>query len=144
VADLVREPDAAIRILRLIEVRSRLGLPRGTEEQFIDQGTADLLYQILAEAKRSVAQWRGRLYFVFLPAYGRYAPGNSVLPGRDVALRAAQRAGLPIIDLYPTFAAHEDPMTLFPPKIRRYSPHYNKEGHRVAAEAVLQSISLRR
>jgi hypothetical protein len=153
VANLVRQPGAAMRILKLTEVRSTLRLPRGKvteagvrdyETEVVDAGTADLFYQILTEAKKSVEQWRGRLYFVFLPAWNRYARGSLIPQGRNVALTAARRAGLPIIDLHQAFAAQEDPMTLFPPKLRVYAPHYNENGHRLVAEEVLRAISLQR
>ena len=53
-------------------------------------------------------------------------------------LRIARSAGLPVIDINEVFQSRADPLNLFP--FRRLG-HYNEQGHRVVAEAVLKSIS---
>jgi hypothetical protein len=95
----------------------------------------DLFHDILREARRSVEQWGGRLYFVFLPGWD----GNGLTGSqRQGVLAAATRAGLPVVDLYDDFAAHKDPLSLFP---LRLPGHYNESGNRLVAEEVLRAIS---
>jgi hypothetical protein len=146
-ADLRQRPDFPQSVLKLFELRSRLGLPQGELTKSptvdVDPEQVELFYRILVEAKETASQWGGHLHFVFLPSYGRYASGPFYKwPGRDDVLRAATRAGLPITDLHPIFVSQENPMALFPPA--RYATHYNEAGHRLVAEAVLRDISARR
>jgi hypothetical protein len=47
---------------------------------------------------------------------------------------------IPLIDPLPVFDAHNDPMSLFP---FRGPGHYTEEGHRMVAEEVLRSITIR-
>ncbi|HKZ41655.1 MAG TPA: hypothetical protein VJ044_11870, partial [Candidatus Hodarchaeales archaeon] len=93
--------------------------------------------QVLREAQRTIRSWDGSLYFVYLPARDRYASNEGYQ--RELVLRAVADLGLPIIDIHPVFQAKGDPLNLFP--FRRFG-HYNQEGHRVVAKAVLQTISL--
>jgi hypothetical protein len=98
----------------------------------------ELLGDILARAKESVSRWGGVLYFVYLPSYLRYAPEQTNF-WRDQVLRAANKVGLPVIDIHRTFTVQKDPLVLFPLRIQS---HYNQEGHRLVAEEVLRSISV--
>jgi hypothetical protein len=143
VADLISKPGVSENVFKLIELRTRLGLPAGktTIPPRVDTDEdRDLFYQILAEARRSVERWGGHLHFVFLPAWNRYAPGQVTWPGRDDVLQAAVRAGLPITDLHQAFITQKNPLALFPPA--PYPNHYNEAGHRLVAEEVLRAISV--
>ncbi len=57
-----------------------------------------------------------------------------------VVLSAVNNAGLPVIDIHPIFLAQKDPLSLF---ALRLADHYNEAGHRLVAEEVLRSLSLR-
>jgi hypothetical protein len=142
-----------VPVIKLSEMRQRLGMIHGTNIQANPgaplapnaeraqwaRSQTDLLYEILLEAKREVEEWGGQLYFVYLPTYQQYAPGNEANTERDDVLSLAGKAGLPVIDIHQTFRNHEDPLALFP---FRLAGHYNEEGHRLVAEAVLGSISV--
>ncbi len=111
----------------------------------------DLLGEILSQANAFVGAWGGRLYFVYLPAWARYANPASVnkysdhvlylasLRTRDRVLAFVRGLGLPIIDIHDVFQAHSDPLALFPFHQRL---HYNEEGNHLIAEEVLRAIFL--
>ena len=148
---LARSPERLVRVLKLSELRRRLGLARGhfavpekvgglpsdTEKVREMRELTSLLGRILAEAKKSTGEWGGRLYFVYLPTWSRYATAPS--PYRDWVLEGVADAGIPIIDVVEAFEAHGDPLSLFP---FRRPLHYNEAGHRLVADAVLRTISI--
>jgi hypothetical protein len=140
--DLRQQPGAtAMSVLKLIEVRTRLGLPIGqsTGPRLADSETVKLLGEVLADAKKSVERWGGRFYLVWLPSWDYYVPsGGIILPGRDEFLMTASELGIPTLDLYHSFLAHE-PLSLFPPGW--VSNHYNERGQRLVADEVLRFIS---
>jgi hypothetical protein len=136
-------------IMRLASLRKRIGLvygatnpdagvSRSTPEE--ERAQAELLYEILAEARRSVEEWDGDLYFVYLPQWRTYAlKPTGPDPLRTRVLSAAKKAGLPVIDIHQTFKRHADPVGLFP---LRLSGHYTEEGNRLIAAEVLRAVSL--
>jgi hypothetical protein len=145
------------RIAKFSELRQRLSLIQGTSE--LDRSVAqeeqlesarkqldsmkddlELFYRILLEARRSVEAWGGKIYFIFLPSWSRYAAGQIGRPERDQVLLAARRAGISVIDIHPAFLAQSDPLAMFPPF--PVTSHYNERGHRIVAEEVLRSISI--
>jgi hypothetical protein len=132
-------------VVKLSQVRERLGLLYATSNRSaiaagpasqLDQSQMALFYDILVEAKRSVDEWGGNLYFVYLPTWERY--GSASPSPRDDVLAAAARAGLRVVDIHPAFLSQKDPLALFP---FRLPGHYNENGHRVVAEEVLRSIA---
>jgi hypothetical protein len=153
-SDTEQVPRLAGGIARLTQMRQRLGLVDGMRnESFVPAGfnpeerdhrmapLIDLLQRILSEARSTVGEWGGTLYFVYLPTWHRYAPGMAGNPDRDAVLKAAGQVGLPIIDIHEIFAAESDPLNLFP---LRLQGHYTEEGNRFVAETVLRSVSLER
>ena len=96
-----------------------------------------LFAKVLARADESVRAWGGKLYFVYLPEWEPF--GNPVATDgrREVVLEAVKTLGIPVIDIHRAFQDQKDPLALFP---FRVDGHYNEEGHRVVAEAVLKSI----
>jgi hypothetical protein len=139
----------ATNVLKLTSIRRRLGLLYGVPNPSVDgaagplrereRALIHLLYEVLAEARRSVDQWEGRLYFVYLPSWSSFAAkGNVAEPVRTAVLAAARQAGLSIIDIHPVFARHPDPVGLFP---FRLDGHYTEEANRLVAAAVLRSIA---
>jgi PAS domain S-box-containing protein len=142
-------PSALERIMKLSQLRQRLGLVYGVTSvpkaepatpQRIDQPQIALLYEVLSQSKKLVSSWGGSLYFIYLPGSNRYA-GEQINTGRHAVLQTVDKAGIPIIDIHPVIMAQKDPLSLFPLRFPYYV-HYNEEGNRLVAEEVLQSISL--
>lgn len=96
-----------------------------------------LFERILAEAQATAGTWNGRLVFVYLPTWERYRIPELASKDRDRVLGIARRLNLHVVDMHPVFAAHPDPLSLFP--FRRYA-HYNEAGHRLVGEEVLKHI----
>jgi PAS domain S-box-containing protein len=134
-------------VFKLSNVRQRLGLiyaaNDGTaDKRAVSEDEMKLFGKILLQAKAVVSEWGGTLYFVYLPELDRYVdPRIAALSEKDrqQVLRIAKSAGLAVIDINDVFQAHADPLSLFP--FRRLG-HYNEDGHRLVAEAVLKSIAL--
>jgi hypothetical protein len=145
-------PNGLAGIAKLSELRERLHLIHATEGNVSSSDTStgsneralrmapliDLFYQVLVEAKSSVNGWGGKLYFVYLPGWDRYVPGQTGNPDREQVIRAAQKAGLPVIDIHQDFEAETDPLSLFP---FRMLSHYNEQGDRIVADSVLRSLA---
>ena len=99
----------------------------------------DLLRDILSAAKVQAGAWGGKLYFVYLPSWQRYAQRPVIeVKARTHTLSLVGTLGIPMIDATAAFQAHGDPLSLFP---FRGPGHYNEAGHRVVAETVLKVIS---
>lgn len=129
------------RVLTLGAARTRLGLTFPEPADFVSSPQElETFRTILTQARRSVAGWGGRLYFVYLPAWSS-APGT--LGARVVAdldafdrrqvLSAVAGLGLPIIDLTAAFASDFDPASLFACP----GCHYSTAGYQVAASSIL-------
>lgn len=76
-------------------------------------GDMELFRTVIAEAQRTVQEWGGRLYFVYLPQWERYAGSPHLNPNRDRVLGTIQELHVPIIDVHPTFESMKDPLSLF-------------------------------
>lgn len=156
ISALVRDPSQLStgidNIVRLGHLRQTLGLVQGQDRTpFSDAqpSSADneltrsmaplieLFNEILFEAKTSVERWGGRLYFVYLPGWHRYAAGQLGSPDRDAVMHVVAKLALPIIDVHQVFRAQKDPVSFFP---LRVNGHYTEEGHRLVAQYVLQHI----
>jgi hypothetical protein len=97
-----------------------------------------LFRNILSEAKIRTESWGGRLYFVYLPSWGRYANDFGIGDkARMQVLDLIRALEIPLIDICPVFQAHRDPLSLFP---FRRPGHYNEHGHQLVAETVLNAI----
>lgn len=105
---------------------------------------------ILSQAKAAVGAWGGTLYFVYLPAWGRYADPQSInkysdgalyearLRTRDQVLALVRTLGLPVIDIHSVFQAQSDPLALW--ALRHRFLHYIEDGHRLVAGEVLRVL----
>ena len=129
-------------IAKLRSSRALINTVRVRQESQVEQpdGREDLR-RILAEAKRTVEEWGGSLHFVYLPdfflAIGEHDPVS-----HDRILALAADLGLPIIDLFPDFAKHPAPWSLFPYEegrhlVRTRGLHYSAAGHRLVAQRVI-------
>jgi hypothetical protein len=136
--------DSLDTTIRLVRLRDRLGLIYGQSHDAyiaskITEVEINLFREVLLEAKIAVSAWGGRLYFVYLPSWLRYAKPELAEKNRDRVLASVKALGLPVIDIHPTFEAHGDPLSLFP--FREYA-HYNLEGDRLVAEGVLHAHTI--
>jgi hypothetical protein len=102
------------------------------------------LGQILAEARRTVAEWGGSFHFVYLPDLPSVL-GEGDSAAHDRVIRLAAGLGLSIIDLSANFKNHSSPLSLFPYEegrhlVKRVGLHYNRNGHRLVADRILQAV----
>lgn len=123
-------------MLFLRELRTRLLPGRLTDE-------LNLLQRILACARERVKAAGGNMYFVYLPEFMRFNPGNppGSYRGRHRVRQMVEGLGLPFIDVSAAFHAHEDPLSLFP---FRLPGHFNEAGYRVMADTVLKAMDEKR
>ena len=92
-----------------------------------------------------VSEWGGEMYFVCLPSYyAQTSPvqGNhyslSEERNREIVMQTATELDIPIIDIHnEVFKTHPDPLSLFPFRI---PGHYNAEGYRLVAEAIVKQL----
>jgi len=135
--------DRTRDVVKLNELRKQFGLVHGTskvEMAITSTATLNLFREILAQAKQRVVGWGGKLYFIYLPNWERFAQGDPGIGGRQRAqvLGFVNALGLPLIDLLPAFESQDRPLSLFP---FRRPGHYNEKGHRLVADEVLKAMS---
>jgi hypothetical protein len=122
---------------RLGALRGRIGLSFRREAPCCD---LPLLAAVLAEARREVESWGGRLVFVYLPAQTRFGgpPQLSAraLAARPAVLRVVDSLGITAVDLVPVFAAEQEPRALW---IHGYS-HYTAAAYGIVAHATLTAL----
>ncbi|MBK5281659.1 MAG: hypothetical protein JJE16_06180 [Nitrospiraceae bacterium] len=104
----------------------------------VPEETISLFRNVLEEAQRSIQAWGGTMVFVYLPQWERYVDVKYASKDRDTALAVVRSLGMPIIDIHLAFAAHPDPVSLFP---LRWRGHYTEEGHRMVAEELIRFSS---
>ena len=112
-----------------------------TDETAVAGDDMKLFQRVLSQAKMTVSEWGGTAYFIYLPERDRYVDrriANLDDKNREEVMRIARSAGFFVIDINDVFQSQADPLNLFP--FRRLL-HYNEQGHRVVAEAVLESIA---
>jgi len=133
------------KVLLLRGLRGALGLDAAGRPA-TPRHDYELLGATLNQAKQEVEAWGGRMYFAYLPERRRYDPRMAPSIGEDhnptavhrAVIEQVSRAGLPVIDLTPVFAAHPEPLSLW---IWRRS-HYSAEGYRIAADAVIEKLRI--
>jgi hypothetical protein len=113
-------------------------------QRFISDTSADtphvkIFAEALAEGRRVVEGWGGKLYFLYLPtALGLTSwPPPAHYASRELIDRIAREQGLEVIDLYPVLKAEPDPLSFFP---YRQPVHYNSEGYALVAQKVLERL----
>ncbi len=98
-----------------------------------------LFKKVLEKAMMLTASWGGKLYFVYIPTYHRYA--GKVEHGeffqRDQILSLVQSLDIPVIDTHEMFVNHPDPLSLFP---FRVSGHFNEEGYRLVVDKISEYL----
>jgi hypothetical protein len=128
----------ASTILQLARVRTGLGdLLRGSSRLAAqNEVEINLLKEVLRSAKERTERFGGKLYFVYLPAYERFA--RLRYPSRHGRIKEiVAEVNLPFIDIDQAFRDHGDPLALFPFRIWG---HYTRDGHRIVGEAILEAL----
>ena len=95
------------RTLGLIDYQRRDDGQFGYVQGDYTEAVADLFPKVMSAAKAVVSEWRGTLYFVYLPT------GLGNLEDHAEVMRVVRDLDIPIIDLLPLFQAHSDPASLF-------------------------------
>lgn len=134
-----------IEFFKLSGLRARSGgLISALDKEDIDaisEANMVLFRQILAQAKNQVDTWGGRIYFVYLPDWVRYAQKDSGVYGQQRAkvLDYVKALGISLIDIHPAFQSQTDTLSLYP---FREPNHYNEKGHKVVADEVLKALRI--
>ena len=137
-----------IKIIKLYNLREKLKLiPTARHETSNDpqpwknEPLDGMFVEILDKSKNLISTWNGKMYLVYLPAYGRYSKNfmhpewtGIALENREFVLSSALNLQIPIIDIHKElFLEHEDPLSLFP---LRLNGHYNSKGQELIAELI--------
>ena len=125
--------------IKLYSVRSGLGWSHLLAEPLPSSPPA-LMRTILKEAHETVERWGGKIYFVYLPDWNRYANNveHDQFAFRAEILEMVGAAGIPVIDVHTRiFARHADPLSLFP--FRIYG-HYTAEGYALIADLLAATL----
>ena len=153
--ELANIKNEAASILKLSVLRKRLNLPLGMDIRELaaladmEGPNLDQFAKILAEANSRVNASNGKMYFVYLPSWARYAKipllgkDNDLLLAiklRERILSIANSLEIPIVDISQVFDSQDDPLSLFP---FREPGHYNEIGHKLVAEELIKRLSSR-
>ena len=140
--------NSIIKVLKLYNTRSLIKLiPTGDfkkadnfslpSAKYTSTPIDELFEDIVDKSSRLVSEWNGRMYFVFLPSYGRYEKNykhNFSISTRQKILSIISKLDIPIIDIHKdVFRKHPDPISLFP---FRMNGHYTEEGYRLVANEI--------
>lgn len=119
--------------LKLKRIRTLLGQRSAKQIEVIPE-----FAEILAIAKHRIEQVDGTMYFVYLPAWARYAlQKEEGYLARPRVLQTVRDLGIPIIDFYEVVTARNDPLSLFPLRVQG---HYTAEGYALLAEHIAQRL----
>jgi hypothetical protein len=132
------------QLLLLRDLRSAAGLalaePYGLQPTEAEYA---LFARVLAEARRTVEAWGGRLVFVYLPGWSEPPRQLGEAEFARVKAEVGRRAralvssmGLALVDVESAFASQPDPSSLYACR----GCHYGPRGYAVAAEAVLYAL----
>ena len=134
----VKERQRIIDTIELSNLRERINLtPASTSTSTPTSTPTPIFKDILQKSKQMASGWRGKMYFVYLPSFARYSTGIEDV-NREFVMRTVSLLDIPIIDIYrEVFDPHPDPLSLFP---FRMSGHYNADGYRMVAEAIINRL----
>ena len=136
-----RRPAEIAAAIKLSALRSRLMSILVKDHTLYDIAAVpdDDFTAVLRKANEYVKDWGGRMYFVYLPGYGRYnrpVDENNFCRRRQV-IDLVGGLNIPLIDAQQVFAAHRDPLSLFP---NRKLGHYTPEGYRLVANYIRERL----
>lgn len=95
----------------------------------------DVLSAVLENAKLESARLGANLHFIYLPSYRNVVDRDN--RSGDRILTLAKQLDIPVIDLYEVISVLEDPLYVFPLRMRG---HYNKEGYSLLAEIIEDKV----
>jgi hypothetical protein len=126
-----------VRWGKLQELRSRVR--RALEPQQPPEYPFDESFFRLVSSRFSddVASWGGRLLFVYLPAYERFAQPPLANPHRERILETMESLGIPSLDLTPAFE-RDDPLGFFHFRVKS---HYTEAGYRLVADEIFLRLA---
>jgi len=127
-------------VIKLEAIRARLSQVSIPPARQSHPAHPDSMFEtILAKARQKTSSWAGKLYFVYLPEYNRYAGqvDHDNFHQRREVLSIVRKLGIPIIDMHEVFLTQPDPLALFP--FRLYG-HYTAPGYRLVAEAIISHL----
>lgn len=135
-------PPSLLDVLLLRNTREVIGLSLHEYNKPVESnkpaGTPDygFFHKILAEAKREVKSWGGRLYLVYLPMHP-FQESDFLSDVRKTVPKIVAELAIPMIDIRPL-------MTPDDKSHRRYyyyvGSHYSADGHRLVAETILARL----
>ena len=133
--------EEQLLILRLFHLRNAIGFNPAQLTKDADHIDINpLLLEILTITRDRVAEWGGKLYFVYLPEYNRYKryfSNHSSFRNRSELLKLVDSIDIPIIDIHKAFMNHPEPLSLFP---FRHGGHYNAQGYRLTARTIVKKV----
>jgi hypothetical protein len=119
-----------LSIFKLSRIRQLLGL--------VFHAPVDPLFrQVLKSAQDTVTSWGGKLVFVNLPGWTRYATATSKLYDSNV-LEVARELKIDTLDFDKTLSVQEDPIRFFELRIHN---HYNRDGYALLYQLILDHLN---
>jgi len=132
---------ALLATVSLKTLRTRVGAVYGestSSASVYSESVHNLFRDVLVEAKSFTEGLGGKLYFIYLPDWQRYANPGGYHNDRDRILTLVNTIGVPILDVHEAFHSHGDPLSLFP---FRQPGHYTETGNRLVAQQTIRFIS---
>ena len=137
------------RLLTLSHIRLALGVDRSEYGHRIRNPKYDLFRGVLAEAKRTVSTWDGRLVFVYLPDNTVvFRSGNYVgaailtqerfLSDRDIVLKLVRELDIQVVPVFEALEQLPDPAALYP---LGFIGHFSAKGYRFVGEMVVRNLA---
>lgn len=153
--DRNRVLDLVLQIVKLWNIRHRLGLTTDAYTGELREENFALLAAILKKARDEAASWGGTLVFVYTPSPQRYLPQLGRTEYYDKvyaeAMKRAAQLGVPIVDLRKALETSSTPERYFlklphawgRPRHKGILPvgHFNEEGHDLAARTLVHALS---
>lgn len=121
-----------INIITFQALKSIIGISRVPTIYYKD------FVNIMAEGKKMISSWGGKLYFVYLPVNFTNDKIGVGYGDADAVLSTMNKLGIPLIDIKKeVFEIYADPRSLFPFKTQG---HYNALGYKLVAEAIFKKL----
>ena len=129
-----------IKIFKLYNLRKKLKLVptvNNISDLTSDEDNKRLFREIILKSKKITENWKGKIYFVYLPAYTKYSTGQNH-PKKNIVIDIVDKLNIPIIDLHDeVFKIHSDPISLYPLRIHG---HYTSEAYGLISEAIKERL----
>jgi len=140
-AEIEAEIEAILlktRWLRLYSIRKLIGF---IPDVGVDANVEPLFTEILKKARDRTEKWGGKLYFVYLPAFDRYANAKydyNLYRKRSEVIDVVKGLHIPVIDIHQeVFVDYPDRLSLF--TLRTFG-HYSDEGYGEVAKAIVEGV----